>query len=94
MVVWDREYYLAEDYKQFSDEYIYVDVYYSNDKTLPDLIEKSNNFFIRLNKKNLISEKELKYFSYSFKNTSCLGKMYLLPKIHKPLYNVPERPVI
>ena len=42
MVVWDREYYLAEDYKQFSDEYIYVDVYYSNDKTLPDLIEKRN----------------------------------------------------
>ena len=94
MVVWDREYYLAEGYKQFSDEYIYVDVYYSNDKTLPDLIEKSNNFFKRLNKKNLISEKELKYFSYSFKNTSCLRKMYHLPKIHKPLYNVPGRPLI
>ena len=93
MVVWDREYYLAEAYKRFNDEYIYVDVYYSNDKILADLIEKSNNFFKRLNKKNLISEKELKYFSYSFKNTSCLGKMYLLPKIHKLLYNVPERPV-
>ena len=42
----------------------------------------------------MISEKELKYFSYNFKNTSCLGKMYLLPKIHKRLNNVPGVPVI
>ena len=41
-----------------------------------------------MNKKKIISEKELKYFSYSFKNASCLEKMYLLPKIHKQLYNV------
>ena len=42
----------------------------------------------------MISEKELKYFSYNFKNTSCLVKMYLLPKIHKTLNDVPGRPVI
>ena len=42
----------------------------------------------------MISEKELKYFSYNFKNASCLGKMYLLPKIHKRLHDVPGRPVI
>ena len=94
MVLWDRESYLAEGYKQINDESIYVDVKHSNDKTLSDLIEKSNNFFKRLNRKKLISDKELKYFSYSFKNVSCLGKMYLLPKIHKRLYNVPGRPVI
>ena len=39
-------------------------------------------------------EKELKYFSYDFKKTTYLGKLYLLPKIHKRLQNVPERPVI
>ena len=65
-----------------------------NDKTLSDLIEKINNFFKRLNKKNIISERELKYFLYGFKNASCLAKMNLLPKIHKRLYNVPGRPVI
>ena len=37
---------------------------------------------------------ELKYFTYSFKNASCLGKINLLPKIHKRLYNVPGHPVI
>ena len=85
VVVWDREDYLAEGYKQLNDESIYVDIKHSTDKTLSDLIEKSNKFFKRLNRKKIISEKELKYFSYSFKNASCLGKMYLLPKIHKLL---------
>ena len=36
----------------------------------------------------------MKQFLYGFKNASCLGKMYLLPKIHKRLYNGPGRPVI
>ena len=36
--------------------------------------------------KKIVSEKELKCFSYSFNNTGYLGKMYLLPKIHKRLY--------
>ena len=94
MVAWDREDYLAEGYKQLNDESIYVDIKHSTDKTLSDLIEKSNKFFKRLNRKKIISEKELKYFSYSFKNASCLGKMYLLPKTHKRLYNVPGRPII
>ena len=50
--VWDREDYLAKGYKQLFDEYLYVDVKHSNDKTLSDLIAKSNNFFKRLSKKN------------------------------------------
>ena len=42
----------------------------------------------------LISEKELKYFTYSFKKTTNLGKLYFLPNIHKRLSSVPGRPVI
>ena len=67
MIVWACEDYLAEGYKQLNDESTYTEVKHSNDKTLPDLIEKSNNLFERLNKKKTISEKELTYFSYSFK---------------------------
>ena len=44
VVVWDREDYLAEGYKQLNDESIYVDVKYSNDKTLSDPIEKVPTF--------------------------------------------------
>ena len=48
MVVWDREDYLAEGYKQLIDESTYVEVKNFNDKTLSDLIEKNNNFRKRL----------------------------------------------
>ena len=41
-----------------------------------------------------ITEKELKYFTYKYQKATNLGKMYLLPKIHKRLSNVPSRPVI
>ena len=35
-----------------------------------------------------------KYFSYEYKKITNLGKLYLLPKIHIRLENVPGRPVI
>ena len=36
----------------------------------------------------------IKYFTYEYKNTCNLWKLYLLPKIHKRLHDVPGRPVI
>ena len=47
-----------------------------------------------MNRENIISEKELTYFSYSFKDASCLGKIYLSLIIYKQLYSVPGSPVI
>ena len=38
--------------------------------------------------------KQLKYFIYEYKQTCNLGKLYLLPKIHKRLHDVPGTPVI
>ena len=40
-----------------------------------------------------MTEKQLKYFTIAHKKAANLGKMYLLPKIHQRLFNVPGRPV-
>ena len=36
----------------------------------------------------------MKYFTYEYKRACNLGKLYLLPKSHKSLFNVHGRPVI
>ena len=40
-----------------------------------------------------LSEKKLNYYSFKHKKPCNLGKLYLLPKIHR-LYKVAGRPVI
>ena len=93
IVVWDRNDYLREGEKQLKDQNVHrkVDL---KDKTLSQLVDCSNRFFRNLKMKGHITEKQLKYFSYEFKKSCNLGKLYLLPKIHKSLEKVPGRPVI
>ena len=54
-----------------------------------DLVEISNWFFRGLKVDGHISEKEMKYFMYEYKKVTNLGKLYLLAKIHKRLYDIP-----
>ena len=42
----------------------------------------------------MITENENNYFRFNFKKATTLGKLYLLPKIHKGLCKVPGRSVI
>ena len=93
VVVWDRLDYIMEAEKQLKDRKMYHEVRFS-ENILTDLVEKSNTMFKNLRRKGVISEKELKYFSFEYKKATNLGKLYLLPKIHKRLRNVPGRPVI
>ena len=92
VVVWDRNDYIVEAEKQLGDKNIYQDVNFS-DRILRDLVDKSNKMFRSLMSHGK-TEKELKYFTYEYQKATNLGKMYLLPKIHKRLSNVPGRPVI
>ena len=85
-MVWDRKDYLLEAERQLGDTSIYKDVSF-NDKILSDLVDNSNKLFQCLKRKGLITDKELKYFLYNYKNSTNLGKLYLLPKIHKRLSN-------
>ena len=92
-VIWDRKNYVKKAEIKLSDQNVYKSVEFK-DKILSELVEKSNHFFKSLKARGIISEKELQHFTYKYKKTTSLGKMYLLPKIHKRLYDVPGRPVI
>ena len=93
VVLWDGSDYLHQVSRQLQDQNIYENVKF-NENILNDLVEKSNKIFKRLCSHKLIFEKELKYFTYKFKKATSLGKLYFLPKIHKRLSAVPDRPVI
>ena len=88
IVVWDRADYLREAEKQLSDKKLYQEVQFKK-QMLSNLVDASNNFFRGLKTKGFIAEKELKYFTYEYKKACNLGKMYLLPKIHKRPSDVP-----
>ena len=79
--------------KQLKDRKVYQEVRFSQN-ILTDLAEKSNIIFKNLRRKGVILEKERKYFCFEYKKATNLGKLYLLPKIHKRLRNVPGRSVI
>ena len=92
VVVWDRFDYLHEVSRQLQDQNI-CEIFKFNENILTDLVAKNNKIFKRLYSHKLISEKELKYFTYSFKKATNLAKLYFLSKIHKRLSAVPGRPV-
>ena len=79
--------------KQLEDSAIY-DGINCNEKICSQLVDSSNNCFKKLNSDGYISYKEKKDVTYEDKKVSNLGKLYLLPKIHKILFNVTGRPVI
>ena len=93
VVVLDRYDYIAEAEKQLKDQNVYKDVDFT-EKILQDLAESSNKMLRSLKTKGKIDEKQLKYFTYEYKKTCNLGKLYLLPKIHKRMDDVSGRPVI
>ena len=57
-------------------------------------LHKTMNCTFPLRKTVVSQKKELKYFSIKLKKVTNLGKCYLLLKIHKCLFDVPEQPVI
>ena len=93
VVVWDRVDYIKEAQKQLKDKNVYKKVNFK-DQNLSEPVDKSNHFFKGLKTKGCITNKNFKYFTYHYKKPCNLGKLYLLPKIHKQMSEVPGKPVI
>ena len=91
--MWNRNVYAKEAEIQLSSENVYKCVEFRG-KIFTELVEKSNRFFKSLKASGIISEKRLQYFTYKYKKTTSLAKRYVLPKIHKRLFDVPGRAVI
>ena len=92
-VVWDRNDYIKEAQKELNDTNVYKDVSFK-DKLLEELVGTCNKLFRYLEAKGKISDKKLNYFTYQYKKVASLGKLHLLPKIHKRSANVSGKPVI
>ena len=61
MVVWDRTNFLKEAEGQLSDEKTYKEIRITKEDQV-ELVEKSNNLFSDLRRKNVIAENENNYF--------------------------------
>ena len=88
VVVWDREDYLTEAESQLSDPDVYEEL--KGDFENP-LIKTIKRYFTSVSARGDISSETLNYFMV---NNPRLRRFYLLPKIHKRLFDVPGRPVI
>ena len=88
VVVWDREDYLQEACKQLGEESTYEKII--GDCVSP-LISTVKKCLLGINKRGDISKETLDYFLV---DNPRLGRFYMLPKIHKRLFDVPGRPVI
>ena len=93
VVVWNRSDYVLEAEKQVSGPSVYRDLS-NSENILTKLSEVSNKMFSSLRRKSFITEKQLKYFIFEYKKPTNFGKLYLLPKIHKRLFDFPGRSVI
>ena len=87
VVVWDREDYLKEAYRQFDDKKVYEQ--FSDDPSV--LVNTLMKGLEKIRLRNDLPNDTLHYFLVKDPK---FARFYLLPKSHKRLHDVPGRPVI
>ena len=87
VVVWDREDYLKEAYRQVDDKEVY-------EQAPNNLSVLANTLMKALEKIHLRGDSQKDTFDYFLLKDPKFVRFYLLPKIHKRLHDVPGTPVI
>ena len=87
VVVWDREDYLKEAYRQLDDKKVHGQVPDDPSVLANTLMKALEKISLRRD----LSKDALEYFLLK---DAKFARFYLLPKIHKRLHDVPGRPVI
>ena len=87
VIVWDREDNIKETSKQLQDKEVYMEV--PNDSSA--LVSTIFMSLEKIRKRRDLSHDTLNHFLVKDPK---FARLYLLPKIHKRLYDVPGRPVI
>ena len=87
VVVWDRDDYLKEAFKQLEDKDFYEEAQNDPSTLINTIMQALEKIRIRGD----LSNDKLNYFLVKDPK---FARFYLLPKIHKRLHNVPGRPVI
>ena len=75
VVVWGRNDYLSEAERRFSGTKVYRDVS-NTENILSKILETSNRMFRSLKRIGFLTEKQMKYFTYEFKNATNFGNLY------------------
>ena len=88
IVVWDREDCLAEPRTQLKDKHVYQELKGNIAGPLEKIIK---GVLRKVRNRKDVSDETLDYFLF---DNPKLGRLYLLPKIHKKQYDVPGRPAI
>ena len=86
-MLWDREDYIKEAEKQFGNTDVYEEVHDNSEpliRTLHRTLEENR-------KKGDLKKRAIKYIEVKDPK---IATFYLLPKIHKRLSNVPDKPAI
>ena len=78
-MVWDKNDYVLEAQKNFSDPSVYQDVS-NSENILLKLSEASSKIFSSLRRKGFVTEKHLKYFTYEYKRQRILVNFTYFPK--------------
>ena len=87
VVVWNREDYFKEAYKQLYDREVYEEI--PNDPNV--LINSIMKALEKISLRGNLSIDTVNYFLVKYPK---FARFYLLPKIHKRLHEVPGRSVI